>query len=812
MRQRRRNGARALMPFASMPICAVLFGAVVSLVAGARGAAGATAPPQNVQPPSIEGVAQEGRVLRADRGKWRPAPGRGVSFAYQWRLCDAGGAACVDVARATDTIYAVRHEDVGHTLRVVVTPLTDASAAPAGAKAVSAVSAPTRPLAPVANDAPLVTVRPAIAGAPTVGTVLTAQAGTWGGAQPIRVRYRWRICDMLGGSCRDVGRKADTYALRAADLGHSLRVLVTGRNAVAATAALSDPTAPVTAASGAIAPKATAEPAIGGTSVVGQVLRATSGTWTGTPPLRFTYHWRRCQGAGKPDASDCRNIARAPGAAYTVRRADLGARLRVQVTATNGAGSATSTSNPTAVVTAPPPQKVAPKATAEPGVSGTPRVGQVLRLTRGRWVGTKPISFAFRWVRCGPDGGAPDGSNCAAIPGATGTSYRLAHPDAGARLRALVTATNAAGSQTAASNATREVQAAPAPAPAPPRNTREPSIVGKTTEGQMLAASGGTWSGAQPIGLTFQWVRCGADGGKPDGSNCPAIPGATTPKYALGSGDVGHRLRVRVTAKNAGGTVTVASNPTATIGRPAAPPGPPRDTREPSIAGPATQGATVRASSGTWAGASPISLTFQWVRCGAGGGKPDGSNCAAIPGATTPKYVLAAADVGKRLRVRVTAKNARGTYTVASNATPPIISSEALLPAGGVKLPNGKYSIPVSSVALPARLVVNGVSFTPNPVRNRRTDILLRVHVVDTRGFVVRNALVFARSTPLVTVSAGERRTAMDGWVTIRLVPRATFPIRNGYNVQFFVRARKPGDNVLAGVSTRRLVQVPTHR
>jgi hypothetical protein len=44
------------------------------------------------------------------------------------------------------------------------------------------------------------------------------------------------------------------------------------------------------------------------------------------------------------------------------------------------------------------------------------------------------------------------------------------------------------------------------------------------------------------------------------------------------------------------------------------------------------------------------------------------------------------------------------------------------------------------------------------------------------------------------------------------MVPRATFPLRNGYSVQFFVRARKQGDNVLAGVSTRRLVQVRTAR
>ena len=587
---------------------------------------------------------------------------------------------------------------------------------------------------------------------------------------------------------------------------------MTARNAAGTSAALSDPTPPVAQSTATLPPKPTAEPGIGGKPVVGNVLRASDGTWAGTAPFRFSYQWRRCRGAGKPDASDCRRIRHASARAYTVRRADVGARLRVQVTATNAAGSATSTSNPTDVVAAPPPQKVAPKPATEPTIAGTVRAGETLRAAHGRWVGTRPISFAYRWVRCGADGGAPDGSNCAAVQGAGDASYRLTQADVGKRLRILVTASNDAGSGAAASNPTAVVQAAPAPAPAPPRNTREPAIVGNPTQGQTLGAGGGTWAGATPIALAYQWVRCGADGGRPDGSNCPAIGGATAPKYTLSAADVGHRLRVRVTAKNAAGSVTAASNATGTIAPLAAPPGPPRDTREPSIAGTAAQGQTLKVSGGTWVGVSPISLAYQWVRCGEDGGRPDGSNCPPIAGATTTTYGVTGADVGHRLRVRVTARNSKGTFTVASNATTTIAATGPARPAGAVRLPSGTYSIPVSSVALPARLIINGVSFAPNPVRTRRTTIRLRVHVVDTRGYAVRNALVFARSTPLVTLSAGTHRTGMNGWVTVRLVPRRNFPIRNGYSVQFFIRARKAGDNVLAGVSTRRLVQLRTHR
>ena len=40
--------------------------------------------------------------------------------------------------------------------------------------------------------------------------------------------------------------------------------------------------------------------------------------------------------------------------------------------------------------------------------------------------------------------------------------------------------------------------------------------------------------------------------------------------------------------------------------------------------------------------------------------------------------------------------------------------------------------------------------------------------------------------------------------------PRATFPLPSGFHVQFFLRTRKEGDSLLAGVSSRRLAQVAT--
>jgi hypothetical protein len=197
---------------------------------------------------------------------------------------------------------------------------------------------------------------------------------------------------------------------------------------------------------------------------------------------------------------------------------------------------------------------VAPSNTSEPTISGTPRVGQILRTTRGSWTGTQPMSFEFRWYRC-QGAGAPDASDCARIPGANDRAYVLRQADAGFRLRSQVEATNADGSATATSNPTGVVQSAR------PVNTTEPSISGTPAIGQRLTANRGEWVGAQPITYSFQWLRCDANG-----DNCAEIPGANDNTYLVQNADANRTLRVRVTARNDSGTRSAISNPTGRVG------------------------------------------------------------------------------------------------------------------------------------------------------------------------------------------------------------------------------------------------------
>ena len=558
-------------------------------------------------------------------------------------------------------------------------------------------------------------------------------------------------------------------------------------------------------------PSSSEAPTITGAAVSGETLTATTGSWTGTPPISYAFAWQRCDAGG----GSCAPIGET-SETYLVRAGDVGSTLRVLVTATNGEGSANAQSAPTALVTA----QSTPVNTAEPLVSGSAVEGSTLTTTTGTWDGTS-ITFAYQWVRCGPDGGLPDGSNCPSIPGAATSAYTLTSTDIGKRLRVQVTASNGAGTATATANPTDVVTQSTTTGA--PRNIVEPSITGTLAPGRVLAASVGTWAGETPLSFAYQWVRCGADGGLADGGNCTFVSAATSSTYVLTADDVGSRMRVRVTASNALGSQTAASNATAGVQSTSTTTQPlqaPVSSRLPTILGTAARGQTLTATTGIWTGTAPLLFGYEWVRCGADGGTSTGTGCSAIAGATGTQYIPAADDVGRRLRVRVTARNTVGTATAVSDATALVqatVTSQPqppppgpALPPDAVRLPNGKYSVPVTSVSPPERLVIDQVVFVPNPVRSRVRPFELRVHVVDTRGYAVRGALVFARSTPLLTSTLGEQPTGRDGWLRLRVTPKATFPLDDGVNVQFWIRVRKQTDPLLAGVSSRRLVQVAT--
>jgi hypothetical protein len=319
-----------------------------------------------------------------------------------------------------------------------------------------------------------------------------------------------------------------------------------------------------------------------------------------------------------------------------------------------------------------------------------------------------------------------------------------------------------------------------------PTSTSPPTITGTAQEGQTLKADPGTWSGSTPIDYSYQWRRCGTGG-----ANCSNIKNATDNIYTLASADVGHRLRVLVTAVNNDGAGTAQSKATDVVKK--APPQAPRNTKEPFITGAPQQDQTLTANPGGWSGSQPIQLTYRWRRCDNTGG-----DCVQTT-ITTQTYTVGSDDVGHTLRVLVTATNNIGSAAGISNATSVVTSSG---PAPGT-------CQPIAKISLPERLVIDKISYSPSQITSRSVPLVARFHVVSTKGYCVSGATVQGLAVPFDRLSSEpEVTTDSTGWAQISFQVLPTFALRHGNLVVVFVRARKSGDNILAGISTRRLVSV----
>ena len=196
--------------------------------------------------------------------------------------------------------------------------------------------------------------------------------------------------------------------------------------------------------------------------------------------------------------------------------------------------------------------QAAPVNTAPPTITGTATVGETLTAGNGTW-SNSPTSYAYQWLRCNAGG-----NSCVSVANGTQKTYTLVGADAAHTMRVRVTATNADGSTSAESAQTDPV--APATSSAAPKNTDRPIISGTPRVGQTLTADEGSWSG-NPTGYSFQWQRCDAD----NIVACVNVVGATDKTYPLHTGDLGYRIRVRVTARNAKGATTATSATTAVI-------------------------------------------------------------------------------------------------------------------------------------------------------------------------------------------------------------------------------------------------------
>lgn len=323
-----------------------------------------------------------------------------------------------------------------------------------------------------------------------------------------------------------------------------------------------------------------------------------------------------------------------------------------------------------------------------------------------------------------------------------------------------------------------------------PSNTSPPTIHGTAQRGKTLTADPGKWSGSTPIAFTYHWQRCDSLG-----KSCAYIDDFGR-HHTLNSADVGNTVRVVVKATNSAGSSTAASAPTAIVAAPAAP----ANSAMPVISGTAQIGQTLTVSNGSWTGPGTITYAYQWLRCDQTGG-----SCAAVSGATKSSYTLTSADVGHSMRARVTAANTNGS-TSATTVPTAVVASKA----GGCAI-GGSRVLNVATIDAPARLSVDQMQFSPSLLNHSTRQFTARIHVSACNGLSVQGALVYVTGVPYNQINnAPEVGTDANGWATI------SFHMMQGYPASprqqllaLFVRARKPGGNLLGGISTRRLISVP---
>jgi len=564
-------------------------------------------------PKVLGGAPVPGQLLRVTHGTWSNSP---TSFAYKWQDCNPAGTSCENIPGTNAQTYTVRTSDAGRTLRVAVFASNAYGTAGARTPPTALVIAPESPALLVGSA----TIQPATdsdrAGsaeafqyeAAAGGTVhsLTLFVGSGTTAPLIAVglygNVGGRPTKLLSGGAIVAPRSeawntvsispvtvtaGGTYWLAALAPGGrlALRDVASGGAPARNSASTSLSELPASWTSGAAwanspasfyaagtssetggeeppaKPANTTLPALKGSATEGETLTVSTGTWTGSP-TSYAYQWQDCNATG----GACTNIAGATNASYALVAADVGHTIRAAVTATNAGGSAVAVSSASAVVAAPIVEEeeevpAVPVNTSPPTITGTAVEGQTLKAGTGTWTGG-PTGYKYQWEDCDTAG-----EGCVSIAGATTASHKLAASDVGETLRVSVTATNAAGSAAATSPAT-EVVTAPVKeeekeeVPAAPVNSSLPTISGSPVEGQTLKAGNGTWTGS-PTGYRYQWEDCNANG-----EACTSISGATAASRKLAAADVGHAVRVAVTATNAGGSTTASSLATAVVTAP----------------------------------------------------------------------------------------------------------------------------------------------------------------------------------------------------------------------------------------------------
>ena len=123
---------------------------------------------------------------------------------------------------------------------------------------------------------------------------------------------------------------------------------------------------------------------------------------------------------------------------------------------------------------------------------------------------------------------------------------------------------------------------------------------------------------------------------------------------------------------------------------------------------------------------------------------------------------------------------------------------------------NGVKTVPIKKIAPPARLQIVTQEVLSGPINESTKSFTMKVRVGSTCGRNIQGASVYVTAVPFNQFDVTkEELTGSEGTATLVFHRAGNYPASNKQQqLTLFIRATKPGEDPLAGVSTRRLVAV----
>ena len=201
-----------------------------------------------------------------------------------------------------------------------------------------------------------------------------------------------------------------------------------------------------------------------------------------------------------------------------------------------------------------------PVNTVKPVVTGSTYLYGTLSGTLGTWTAPNGTnSYSRQWQRADYDGSSTPGT-FSSISGATSSTYTTTINDNGKWIRLRVTATNLSGSDTAFSELDYIRKYSPVALTIPVISgsaSVNSTLTALTTVGTYWKNTTTNSGDTSPDTFSYRWYW--GDTNETKGSNSST--------YLVGNDDIGHTIRVDVTAINTGGDTVSTSAQTSTVGQ-----------------------------------------------------------------------------------------------------------------------------------------------------------------------------------------------------------------------------------------------------